>query len=103
VDLSNSDNAGLDIPINTIRPIVDKYTTPFYGLSRADIWALAALVSAEISQNSIAFPMEYVGRVDCENAQDVCLKENGSIFTKRNYCYYGSAYSEYRPSREQWF
>lgn len=79
VDLSDSDNAGLDIPITAIRPIVDKYTNPIYGLSRADIWALAALVSAEVSQDSVAFPMEYVGRVDCENAQDVCLKENGSV------------------------
>lgn len=79
VDLSNPDNAGLDIPINAIQPIVDKYATPEYGLSRADIWALAALASAEISQNTISFPMEYIGRVDCENANDVCLKADGSV------------------------
>lgn len=79
VDLSNPDNNGLHIPINALKPIVDKYTTPAYGLSRADIWALAALVGAEISQSSIAFPMEFVGRIDCENAQDVCYKEDGSV------------------------
>jgi hypothetical protein len=78
VDLSNADNAGLDIPIDALRPIVDTYASPAYGLSRADIWAMAALVASEVSQNDISFPMEYIGRVDCEKAHDICYKENES-------------------------
>mmetsp|Transcript_30388 Transcript_30388/g.45995 ORF Transcript_30388/g.45995 Transcript_30388/m.45995 type:complete len:511 (-) Transcript_30388:384-1916(-) len=78
VDLSNGENAGLDVPIDALTPIVDQYATPAYGLSRADIWAMAALVGSEVSQNDITFPFEYIGRVDCENAHDVCYKENGS-------------------------
>lgn len=78
VDLSNGDNAGLDIPIDALTPIVNQYATPAYGLSRADIWALAALVGSDVSQNAnVPFPMEYIGRVDCENAHDICYKENG--------------------------
>jgi len=78
VDLSHGDNFGLDIPIDALRPIVDKYASPAFGISRADIWALAALVGSEVSQNDISFPMEYIGRVDCENAHEVCYKEDGT-------------------------
>lgn len=78
VDLSNPDNAGLDIPVNALKTIVEKYTSPAYGLSRADIWALAALVGSEVSQNDISFPMEYIGRIDCENAHEICYKDNGN-------------------------
>ena len=77
VDLSNPDNAGLDVPIDALRNIIDKYASPAYGISRADIWAFAALVGSEISQNDISFPMEYIGGVDCENAHEVCYKDNG--------------------------
>ena len=42
------DNAGLEIPIDALSPIVTQYVTPTTGLSRADIWALAGLTGAEI-------------------------------------------------------
>jgi len=48
--MSNPDNAGLEIPIGALRPIVTQYATPTTGLSRADIWALASLTGAKISE-----------------------------------------------------
>ena len=47
VDLTNIHNKGLDIPINALAPIVKKYTGK---LSRADTWAIAAMVASQVSQ-----------------------------------------------------
>lgn len=67
VDISQGDNNGLEIPIMTIQPLVEKYSE---WLSRADIWALAALAGVEMYQRfqgpKISFPMYYYGRVDCD-------------------------------------
>lgn len=70
VNLSNADNKGLEEPINAIYPIVDRFKG---RLSRADIWAMATLVSADLSlvkdrPAGLRFPMRYVGRKDCEGA-----------------------------------
>ena len=74
VDLDDPDNAGLDIPIRAIQPIVDKYAyqhSPGHGdlfLSRSDIWMLAALTGVESNTNTkgIQFPLYYFGRKDCD-------------------------------------
>jgi len=69
VDMTNQDNRGLDRPIDAIAPIVNKYSGV---LSRADLWALATLVAAEEAQpnnrDRVLFPLEYVGRTDCDSA-----------------------------------
>lgn len=90
--MSDPDNGGLDIPIKALRPVVTKYvnssssstTTP--GLSRADIWALAAMAGTEISQpaNSdpfLEFPLYYHGRIDCDAEEEaICVnKANEAI------------------------
>ena len=48
VDLTNRDNTGLKEPIEAIYPIVDKFKESY---SRADIWALATLVAADVSHS----------------------------------------------------
>jgi len=67
VDLNNEFNNGLDVPIEMLNSTVQKYTVDQYTeLSRADIWALAALTAANMSQSTIEFPYAWVGRVDCK-------------------------------------
>jgi len=70
--MTNPDNKGLQEPIDAISPLVTKYSTSY---SRADIWALATLVSADVSivnstTDSYPFTMTHVGRIDCDNAND---------------------------------
>jgi len=80
IDLSNPDNNGLDIPINALDSIVQKYTVnQNTGLSRADIWGLAALTAADVSQSSttrVNFSFSWIGRKDCENVQSNCFDRN---------------------------
>ena len=82
IDLLDPDNAGLDVPINALIPIVNKYAhneglTAAIGspISRADIWALATLVGVDQATGSqrpdgVTFPMTHFGRVDCSNSVD---------------------------------
>jgi len=81
VDLELDDNNGLDVPIEALDSVVDAYVNEASGLTRADIWAHAALLGAELSQPSdddyISFPMTWVGRKGCEDLNDVCLNEDG--------------------------
>jgi len=49
VDLTNGDNAGLNLPINALAPIVTKYQGQG-GISRADIWVISSLVACEMSE-----------------------------------------------------
>ena len=79
VDLSNPDNNGLLEPIEEIAPIVEVFKNQY---SRADVWAMATMVSAEMSlgkldddgnfvseaPDGITFPLSHVGRKDCEGA-----------------------------------
>jgi hypothetical protein len=69
VDMTNGENAGLLVPIQALRPIVSKYVSSATGISRADIWALATAVGAEVLQSGdrVNFDMFTVGRVDCSN------------------------------------
>mmetsp|Transcript_13912 Transcript_13912/g.19921 ORF Transcript_13912/g.19921 Transcript_13912/m.19921 type:complete len:572 (+) Transcript_13912:114-1829(+) len=70
IDLNDPDNKGLDIPINALDSIVQKYTIDqTTGLTRSDIFALAALTAADVSQgtvNRVDFPFTWFGRVDCQ-------------------------------------
>jgi hypothetical protein len=83
VDMTNGDNNGLDIPINALDPVVQKYANQNTNLSRADIWALAGLTGADKSQagkgGQVNFPMTWYGRVNCENAQITCFNNKNQI------------------------
>lgn len=69
VDMTNPDNKGLQEPIDAIYPLVVKFKDSY---SRADIWAMATLVSADLAvvgrSHGYHFPMSYIGRTDCEGA-----------------------------------
>jgi len=70
IDMANQDNKGLMEPITNISEIVERYDETH---SRADIWALATLVSADMSitgerPEGINFPLNFIGRKDCEGA-----------------------------------
>jgi len=79
VDMSSPDNAGLEIPIDALRPIVAQYATRTTGLSRADIWALAGLTGAEISRtrllyNIISTPIHWPRRLQRFSRSRSCLR-----------------------------
>jgi len=99
VDLSNLDNFGMDIPIDALKPIVKQYATPESGLSRADIWALAGLTGVETSQSGsffLEFPLQFVGRRDCENSEknEVCRNAQKEIVA----CSYKTGPYRHMPS-----
>jgi len=71
------DNNGLDVPIQALTNIVARWKND--QLSRADIWALAAMVGAEMTQSQQEFRMDYVGRIDCEDTGNVCRNANGNV------------------------
>ena len=84
VDLQNPANWGLDSPVYAIeQSILKKYTSDERpGISRADIWALAGLTGAEMASNNNnnkqAFPMDWFGRVDCEDLHSSCKDQHGN-------------------------
>jgi len=98
VDLTDMDNFGLDIPIDALKPIVTQFSTQETGLSRADIWALAGLTGVEISQVSntpYKFPLQYIGRVDCDSDRTVvCQNVQNDIVP----CAYNSGPRRVAPS-----
>lgn len=70
IDMTNVDNKGLEEPIDAIYPIVKKFKDSY---SRADIWAMATLVSADLSvingrPHGYHFPFRFIGRDDCSGA-----------------------------------
>ena len=69
VDLGNPDNFGLEEPIDALASVVTAHTSDG-GLTRADVWAMAAMVSAEDAQpNNIAgftYSFEWYGRSTCD-------------------------------------
>jgi Peroxidase len=81
VDLEFADNAGLEIPLAVLAPIVEKHESKSLGISRADIWALSAFVAADIAQErsdtKVDFSMEFIGRKNCEDLNDQCFDANG--------------------------
>jgi hypothetical protein len=74
--LTDADNNGLNIPIDSLQPVVDKWKSG--EISRADIWALAALTGTEMTQAQQKFDLDYIGRVDCEDTGKVCKDKNGN-------------------------
>mmetsp|Transcript_30181 Transcript_30181/g.65163 ORF Transcript_30181/g.65163 Transcript_30181/m.65163 type:complete len:1030 (+) Transcript_30181:308-3397(+) len=73
VDMSNPDNAGLDVPIEALEPVVDIFT--HFGVTRADIWVLAALEGSSITQedgdpDNRDFEMDWIGRPNCEDLNE---------------------------------
>ena len=80
--MSNQANLGLAKPINALTDVVSQHAVD--GVSRADIWALAATVGADVLQKSnsrIDFLFNTWGRVDCENTGLPCFDENGNSVT----------------------
>jgi hypothetical protein len=81
VDMLNGDNFGLDVPIEALQPVVDLYSHTDFGVTRADLWVLAALEGASGSQDTLEpreFAMEWVGRPTCEDLNSVCVDSNGN-------------------------
>mmetsp|Transcript_105 Transcript_105/g.357 ORF Transcript_105/g.357 Transcript_105/m.357 type:complete len:393 (-) Transcript_105:444-1622(-) len=70
VDLTDPENNGLDWPIDALADIVAKYDP--LGLSRADVWALAAMTANENAQDPAnaavnrEFPLAKTGRLTCK-------------------------------------
>lgn len=66
VDMNNADNAGLDIPIDALAPVVDTYESDS-GLTRADIWALAYITGSNFANpdSDTFFTFNEYGRVNC--------------------------------------
>jgi len=50
IDLTNPDNEGLLPPIEALQPIVERFS--HFGITRADLWVLAALEGARDSQTN---------------------------------------------------
>lgn len=76
IDMSNGDNAGLDVTIAALEPVVDMFE--HHGVTRADIWVLAALEASVWSQQTSTentvevsttypFTMNWIGRPNCED------------------------------------
>ncbi len=81
IDMLNGDNFGLDIPIEALQPVVDLYS--HFGVTRADLWVLAALEGANGAQPNDSpakrpFVMEWVGRPTCEDVNSVCTDKDGN-------------------------
>jgi hypothetical protein len=72
VDLRNPDNGGLDFPIAALESIVEEHENLSIGFSRADIWALAALLGADMAQGNdrVDFSMQWVGRQNCQGSPE---------------------------------
>jgi hypothetical protein len=68
----NPDNGGLFTPINALEPIVDRYEDQ--GLTRADVWALSALVASEVAlpraaRGEVRFTLRWYGRRTCDDVE----------------------------------
>ena len=81
MDLENPSNFGLDIPIEALESVVQDHEDLALGFSRADIWALAALVGADVSQRRplVDFSLETIGRINCEDAGNPCLDFDNEV------------------------
>mmetsp|Transcript_3807 Transcript_3807/g.8577 ORF Transcript_3807/g.8577 Transcript_3807/m.8577 type:complete len:354 (+) Transcript_3807:2470-3531(+) len=83
VDLDNVNNNGLLHPIQQLGPVVNAYAQ--HGVSRADIWALAATTGADVAQGreQVNFDFDFYGRVNCEDAASAagveCTNADGQV------------------------
>ena len=77
VDLENPENGGLLEPIEALQPVVQQHGGGI--MSRADVWVLAALTACDVLQGPerIDYPLRFVGRRDCEVANNRCFDEEG--------------------------
>jgi hypothetical protein len=78
LDLTNPDNNGLNFAIDALNGVVDEFSDSEW-LTRADIWVLAGLTAAEVTQPTnnggnnndnifgpvVPFDMQFVGRPVC--------------------------------------
>ena len=80
VDMSNPDNAGLDTAIDALQDIADNPAYAAAGLSRADIWALAAITGANFANpnSNTFFRYQYYNRTNCEDVGTACLDADGN-------------------------
>jgi Peroxidase len=79
IDTDNPDNAGLGTVIDALSPIVGRHALD--GVSRADIWALSAVVGAHVTQrpdSRIDFTLNWWGRNDCETTGRACIGVDGN-------------------------
>lgn len=68
IDLENIDNFGLEVPIEALRDVVTQYSTDSF--TRADIWALAAMIGANDAQTNdgrVDYTMTVFGRSTCDS------------------------------------
>ncbi len=82
--MSNPDNNGIGNAIGVLDPVVQQFANSSTGLSRSDIWALAVTVGVDVADHGtitqpINFTMDWFGRVDCENANEVCRNMFGEV------------------------
>jgi hypothetical protein len=67
IDLTNPDNFGLEEPIDALASVVAAYTREG-GLTRADIWAMAAMLAAQDAQprnRGVSYEFYWYGRATC--------------------------------------
>lgn len=67
VNLNHIDNLGLDLIMQKLAPILQKWGG---HLSRADAWVLSALTALETSTFK-KIPMTFIGRHTCEDSNDI--------------------------------
>ncbi len=80
--MADIDNNGLAPPIAALAPVVAKYENKTAGVSRADIWALAAMVGGAVAKfggENVSFTQNWFGRVNCEDANQVCTNATGGV------------------------
>lgn len=68
IDLGNIDNFGLEVPIEALRDVVTQHSTASF--TRADIWALAAMIGANDAQSNngrVDYTMSVFGRPTCDS------------------------------------
>jgi Peroxidase len=79
---TNHENSGLLLSVDSLAPIVTELETP--GFSRADIWALAVLVAADVSTPElINFTSNFrPGRKNCETVGTCRLNPSSQCASK---------------------
>ncbi len=81
--MADSSNNGLAHPIAVLEPVVAQFADGKTGVTRADIWALAAMVGADAADHGhaepISFTQNWYGRQTCEQANTVCQNAAGSV------------------------
>ena len=69
VNLEDPANAGMDEPMEALKPIVSKFEGG--NITRADIWAMAGMVAATVTQpddgSRVDMTLDWIGRLRCED------------------------------------